>query len=68
MAVTDWNQITSITREKILPNIIDQIKKDMPLFSRLWGKATRLDGGQRIEQVVRYKNSTQGGWYTGLIF
>ena len=38
----------------------------MPLFRRLFGKATRLDGGTRIEQVVRYANSTQGGAYSGL--
>ena len=38
----------------------------MPVFGRLWGKAERKDGGTRIEQVVRYKNSTQGGFYSGL--
>lgn len=66
MAATDWTQVTAITRSKILPGIEDQIKKDMPIFRRLFGKATRLDGGHRIEKVVRYANSTQGGWFSGL--
>ena len=67
MAVADWDQITSITREKILPGLVDQIVADHPLLTRLLGKGQRLDGGKRIEQVVRYANSTQGGWYSGLI-
>jgi len=66
MAATDWNNVTAITREKILPGIEDQIVKNNVLFNRLFKKAQRLDGGQRIEQVVRYANSTQGGWYSGL--
>ncbi len=66
MAVVDWDNLTAITREKILPGIEDQIVKDMPVFSRLFKKASRKDGGIRIEKVVRYANSTQGGWYTGL--
>lgn len=45
--------------------MVDQIVKDMPTFSRLWGKASRQDGGTRIEQPIRYANSTQGGWYSG---
>jgi len=66
MSVANWDNVTAITRSKILPGMIDQIVKDMPLFKRLWGKAKRKDGGTRIEQVVRYANSTQGGWYSGL--
>ena len=66
MAVTDWDNVTAITREKILPGIEDQIVKNNALFRRLFGKAKRQDGGQRIEQVVRYANSGQGGWYAGL--
>ena len=66
MSVVDWNNVTAITREKILPGIEDQIIKDNALLSRLLKKAQRKDGGQRIEQVIRYANSTQGGWYSGL--
>ena len=68
MAVADYNNLTAITRSKILPGIEDQITVDMPLFRRLWGKAKRLDGGHRIEKVVKYALSTQGGWYSGLIY
>ena len=66
MAVTDWDRVTSITRAKILPGIVDQIVKDSPTLFRLLKKGSRQDGGKRIEQVVRYANSTQGGWYSGL--
>ena len=62
----DWDNVTAITRSKILPGIECQITKDMPLFRRLWRAAKRQDGGTRIEKVVRYALSTQGGWYSGL--
>ena len=62
----NWDSLTSITREKILPGIEDAISKDNLLFRRLWGKAERLDGAKDIEKVIRYGLSTQGGWYSGL--
>uniref|UniRef100_A0A6M3XVP0 Putative capsid protein n=1 Tax=viral metagenome TaxID=1070528 RepID=A0A6M3XVP0_9ZZZZ len=55
--------VTALTRTKILPGITDQIGKDLALFRRLWGKAQRISGGRKIEQVVKYAQSTQGGWY-----
>ena len=66
MAVTDWDRVTSITREYVLPGIADAIVKDNPILFRLLDKGQRLSGGKRIEKVVRYANSTQGGWYEGL--
>ncbi len=66
MAVTDWNRITAISREKILPGMGDSIVKDHPVLSRLFGKAKKADGGHRIDKIIRYANSTQGGFYTGL--
>ena len=66
-STVSWDSITSITREKVLPGIEDQIMTDNVLFRRLWGKAERLDGGKDIEKVVKYALSTQGGWYSGLV-
>lgn len=62
----NWDSLTSITREKILPGIEDSISRDNALFGRLFGKAERLDGGRTIDQNVRYAISTQGGFYSGL--
>jgi len=66
MAVVDWTQVTAITREKILPGIVDQIVANNPLLHRLLRKGQRLDGGKQIDQVIRYADNTQGGWYSGL--
>ena len=66
MAVANWDNITALTREKVLPGITGQIEKDMPLFHRLWGKAKKQDGGKTIEKVLHYALSTQGGFYSGL--
>jgi hypothetical protein len=66
MAVTDWDRLTSITRELVLPGIADSIVKDNPILFRLMDKGDRKSGGKRIEQVVRYANNTQGGAYEGL--
>jgi len=65
--ITDYTNLTAITRTKILPGIEDQIMVDMPLFRRLWGNSKKLDGGLSIEKVIEYALSTQGGAYTGLI-
>lgn len=66
MAVSDYDQLTSITREKILPNISDAITKKSPALNRFFSKAKRLDGGKTIDKVVYYAHDTQGGGYAGL--
>lgn len=66
MAVADWNNLTTITREKILPGIVDAITKTHPLLQRFWDKAVRLDGGNTIDVNVKYRISTTGGSYAGL--
>lgn len=65
MAVVDWDNLTAITRAKVLPGIEDQITIDKPLLGRLLNKAQK-GTGKRIEKVVEYALSTQGGWYSGL--
>ena len=66
MAFTDFDNVTAITRSKILPGLADAIVKDNPALFRLLKKADRQDGGTYVEKVVRYANSTQGGSYSGL--
>lgn len=66
MAVADWNNLTTISREKILPGIADQISKSHPLLTKFFNNAQRLDGGTTIDVNVKYRISTQGGSYRGL--
>jgi len=66
MAVTDWNQLTSITREKVLPSIEDQIGQDHPFLGRLWSNIKLWNGGRRLEIPVKYRHNSQGGSYSGL--
>ena len=66
MSVTDWDNITSITREKVVPKIVDQIGEDNPLFGRFINKTKVWDGGTSIEQPVKYRHNSQGGSYQGL--
>ena len=66
MAFGDWDQLTSITREKVLPKIEDQIGKDHPLLGRLWDNIKLWNGGKRLEIPVKYRHNSQGGSYSGL--
>jgi hypothetical protein len=66
MAFADWDQLTSITREKVLPKIEDQIGKDHPLLGRLWSSIKLWNGGTLLEIPVKYRHNAQGGSYSGL--
>jgi hypothetical protein len=66
MAFGDWDNLTSITREKVLPKIIDQIGKDNPLLGKLFAAAKLWAGGTSIQQPVKYRHNSQGGSYSGL--
>lgn len=66
MAFGDWDQLTSITRAKVLPKIEDQIGKDHPLLQRLWDGIKLWNGGTRLEIPVKYRHNSQGGSYSGL--
>lgn len=66
MAFSDWDNLTSITRERVLPKIIDQIGKDHPLLGRFFNSAKRWNGGTTIQQPVKYRMNAQGGSYAGL--
>jgi hypothetical protein len=66
MAVADWNNLTAISREKVLPGIVDQIKKSNKLLTKFFANVKMETGGTFIDVIVRYKHSTQGGSYAGL--
>jgi len=66
MSVVDWDNVTAITRSKILPKLVDNISKSHILLNRMLRNPIKADGGKRIEKVIRYALSTQGGWYSGL--
>lgn len=67
MSVTDWGQLTSITQSFVLPVVVHQLKKEMPVLGRFMSAAKRRSsGGVRIEVPVTYAYKTNGGWYNGL--
>lgn len=66
MAFGDWDNITSITRERVLPKIIDQIGLEAPLLKRFFDAAVLWDGGTYLEIPVKYRHNSQGGSYSGL--
>jgi len=63
--VTDWDNVTAITREKSLPKIIDQITSEHPVLNKLLTQAETVSGGKRIEQTIKFVNATTGGSYSG---
>jgi hypothetical protein len=63
---TGWDRLTSITREKVMPYVVNQVVKDYPLLNILLKKAVKKSGGTRIEVPITYQFKTQGSWYSGI--
>lgn len=66
MAFSDWDNLTSITREHVLPKVIDQIGLDAPLLGRFLNNAVLWSGGTYLDIPVKYRHNSQGGSYSGL--
>jgi len=66
MAVADYSNLTSITRGKVLPKIVDQIGEDNPLLGRFLNKSKLWNGGTDLTIPVKYRHNSQGGSYSGL--
>ena len=66
MAQADFNNLTAISREKVLPGIINQIRNEHPVLDKLFANSKTENGGTAIDVIVRYAQSTQGGSYAGL--
>lgn len=62
----DYNRLTAITREKVLPKIVDQVKEESPVLGRFLGAAKKTSGGTQIHVPVKYRHNSQGGYYAGL--
>lgn len=62
----DYNRLTAITREKVLPAIVDQIGKESITLGKFLKMAKKTSGGTQIHVPVKYRHNTQGGYYAGL--
>lgn len=65
MAV-DYNQLTSISREKVLPGIVDAITTSSPTLEELFKNVQPHNGGTQIERIVRYAQNPHTYSYAGL--
>lgn len=61
----DYNRLTAITRESVLPKIEDQVMEESPTLARFWRMA-KLGAGTQITFPVKYRQNSQGGYYSGL--
>jgi hypothetical protein len=64
MALT-YNQISAITQVKIMPKLVDNIFRQIPLLHRLKKKEQPVDGGTKVTVPLEYATNTSGGWYAG---
>lgn len=61
----DYERLTAITREYVMPSIIDQIGKECTLLGKFLQKAKK-GSGTEIHIPVKYRHNSQGGFYAGL--
>ena len=59
------NFVTSVTREKFLPAVVDNVFDGIPLFMRLIGKARPWSGGYRLNLPTEVTARTAGGSFSG---
>lgn len=65
MAAIGIDTITSISRQFILPQIIDNIYRSNPIFYRLNASNRKITGGTQIEVPIQYRRFPAGGPYRG---
>lgn len=54
--------VTDITREEILPKAYDIVLNGSPVVARVIGNGKKWRSGYKLDTIVDYKKSTQGGW------
>ena len=61
------DQLNSITRNKIVPMLYDNIFESNPLLKRMLasGQYRSVSGGTYIDIPLNYAQSTSAGWYNG---
>lgn len=66
MALT-YDQLSSITKKKYVPKMIDNIFDSDPVLQRLKkkGRYKKEDGGESIMMELMYAQTTSAGWYDG---
>ena len=60
-----WDALSSLTRDKFLPVLVDNIFNSNPLAVKLLKNAEMLDGGRKIITPLEYAKNTAQGFYSG---
>jgi len=61
----NWDALSSLTRDKFLPVLVDNIFNSNPLAVKLLMNAEKLDGGRKIITPLEYAKNTAQGFYSG---
>ena len=61
----NWDALSSLTRDKFLPVLVDNIFNSNPLAVKLLKNAEMLDGGRKIITPLEYAKNTAQGFYSG---
>jgi len=61
----NWDSLSSLTRDKFLPVLVDNIFNSNPLAVKLLKNAEKLDGGRKIITPLEYAKNTAQGFYSG---
>lgn len=59
------NFVTSVTRSKYFPSVVDNVFDGIPLFNRLRAKARPWSGGAQLNIPTEVATRTAGGSYSG---
>lgn len=60
-----YQTLESITRDYIVPEIVDQLKTKSPVIQRIMKRKKKLPGGMTIQQPVQYAYNTDAGAWKG---
>ena len=61
----NWDSLSSLTRDKFLPVLVDNIFNSNPLTVKLLKNAEKLDGGRKIITPLEYAKNGAQGFYSG---
>ena len=61
----NWDALSSLTRDKFLPILVDNIFNSNPLAVKLLKNGEKLDGGRKIITPLEYAKNTAHGFYSG---
>lgn len=66
MPVGDYDRLTAITLDLVIPKVVDQIKVNSPLINTVFESMVKKSGGKQLHIPVRYAFSDKVGSYAGL--